>query len=188
MSKLVERLIHEIKEKHHLKYDEDVADLCNITPSHLNRMKKRPGQPNAANFVTLAIEAGWSMNKANVVLNDGIDALEIAEFNEKLKKQSGFANVAVLSTLGISSIVAMTLTKMSTMPYEAIGNWMLSAGSLYIMLNGQIIRISPEVENKLLRFSLNELTQLQAANDIEINQVSTNSLNQVLIYANFSKT
>jgi len=58
---------------------------------------------------------------------------------------------------------------------------------MYIMLNGQIIKISPEVENKLLGFNRNKLIHLQAANDIEINQVSTNRFNQVLVYANFSK-
>ena len=77
MSEIVETLICEIKDKYHLKYDEDVADIANISASHLNRMKKREGQPNAANFVRLAINAGWTMEKANKVLNGGYIALPL---------------------------------------------------------------------------------------------------------------
>jgi len=133
MSKLVERLIIEIKEKFSLKYDEDVAEHCNITASHLNRMKKREGQPNAANFVKLAITAGWSMEKANVVLNDGIDALEVAEFNEKLKKQSGFSTTEFLSSLSAGSLGAMSIMNMTHIPYEAIATWAIDSGAVYIM-------------------------------------------------------
>lgn len=89
MSQLVNELISEIKDKYHLKYDEDVADIANISPSHLNRMKKREGQPNAANFVKLAINAGWSMEKANKVLNQG------------------YANIALLFVLALSSTLVL---------------------------------------------------------------------------------
>ncbi|MDP1522830.1 MAG: hypothetical protein Q8M10_06705 [Methylotenera sp.] len=119
MSKLVERLIIEIKDKYHLKWDEDVADYTNITASHLNRMKKREGQPNAANFVKLAITAGWTMEKANVILNDGIDALEIRKINEKLKKQNGFIGIALLLVTATLSVSLITLVQIS--------------GKLYIM-------------------------------------------------------
>lgn len=102
MSKLVERLIVEIKEKWHLKYDEDVADIVNITPSHLNRMKKREGQPNAANFVRLAIAAEWDMTKANIILNDGIEG---GVFNHL--KEKGYAAIALLFVLALSSTLVL---------------------------------------------------------------------------------
>lgn len=101
MSKLVERLIIEIKEKYHLKYDEDVADLVSLTPSHLNRLKKRDGQPNASNFVKLAITAGWSMEKANIILNDGIASRKI--------KENGFINLSLLFVTSITLLSAWML-------------------------------------------------------------------------------
>ena len=59
---------------------------------------------------------------------------------------------------------------------------------MYIMLNGELIEITPEIESKLLGFSRHELMNLTAANDIKIDQIPTNRFNQKLVYANFGKS
>ncbi|HYN53441.1 MAG TPA: hypothetical protein VES38_01900 [Methylotenera sp.] len=56
------------------------------------------------------------------------------------------------------------------------------------MLNGELVIITPEIESKLLGYRKHKLMHLAAANDIEINQISTDSINQSLVYANFRKS
>lgn len=88
--------------------------------------RRRVAFPSNKDLIKMCEASGMDLGEA-------VKAVENSRENERPLKQAGFGNVIFLSSLSLSSIGAMTLLKMSALPYETTGAWMLSSASLYIM-------------------------------------------------------
>ena len=98
------------------------------------------------------------------------------ELNNSYKlKEAGFSNVVFLSSLALGSFGAMSVAKLTGLPYEAIATWAMNSGAVYIMLNSNHPELS-EVKGQLRTLSHEELLKLVTANDIEACQVSTHRI------------
>lgn len=94
MSKLIEDLIEEIKQKAKIDSDNNVARYADLDPSHLNIMKKRKGKPGTESYLKLAVAAGWDINKA------------------KNRIEAGFASISMMIIVMLFSAVCfMGITK-----------------------------------------------------------------------------
>lgn len=111
---------------------------------------------------------------ANIDLGDAITAVEYSRENERPLKQTGFSNVVFLSSLSATSFGGMSLTKVSDLPYEAIGTLLLTS-TMYIMLNSKIKK-STKIEGQLRTLSNQENFKFVAANDVETSQISTHRI------------
>lgn len=156
--------------------DYKTAKLLGIATAHVGNWRGRRGMPSNKHVIEMCKFAGIDIGEA-------IIAVEYSRENERPLKEAGFADLEMM--LGISSFGGLTLLVVSHLPYGALGASILSSASLYIMLNGELVKITPEIEYKLLGFNAHKFLNLPAANDIEIGQISTNSNNQNLIYATF---
>lgn len=143
--------------------------------------RRRVAFPSNKDLIKMCEASGMDLGEA-------VKAIENSRENERPLKQAGFGNVVFLSSLSLSSFGALTLLKMSALPYETLGALIVSTNFVYYVKSNGKIFIIKEVENKLSRFSHHELSYLIAANDIEIDQVSTHRNNESLIYANFRKS
>lgn len=111
------------KQKQGLKSDREFALHNGLSVQNISDWKAERANPNTTNFLILIEAAGLGLKEAK----------EIANAMEKRKnlKQAGFANVFFLSSLSLGSLGAMTLMKMSHIPYAFDAALMLGLGTVY---------------------------------------------------------
>lgn len=163
------------KEKNSIESDNAFAIRFGFRRQNVNDWKIGRSEPKGVNLLKLIKAADLTVD----------EAIEIMSESEKNLKEAGFSTLPMM--IGLSGISGMTILAMSHLPYQAIGATFMNSASLYIMLNGNSISIS-KIEAELLRFTSHNLRHFEAANDIEINQVSTNSNYENLVYASFGKS
>jgi transcriptional regulator with XRE-family HTH domain len=120
------KLVEIVKAKKEIDSDYGIAMLLGVSKGMVSHWKLGRSEANGVNLLKLIKEANLSIDDALKIMSD-------VEYNEKQLKQAGFSNVAFLSTLSAGGFGAMSLLNMTHLPYEAIGTWLLSSGSFYIM-------------------------------------------------------
>ena len=88
--------------------------------------RRRVAFPSNKDLIKMCEASGMDLGEA-------VRAVENSRENERPLKQAGFGNVVFLSSLSLSSLGAVTLMKMSTLPFDAITTWAYGSGAVYIM-------------------------------------------------------
>ena len=121
--KNIDDLLNGVKENSDWKSDYAIGRGLGYTNSaQVNGWKRRAAMPSIEDIITMA-------DHANLNLEEAVRAVAYSKLNERPVKQAGFGNVVFLSALGVSTIGAMTLLKMSALPYEALTTSFFVAGN-----------------------------------------------------------
>lgn len=67
----------------------------------------------------------------NIDVREALEAIEFSRENERPLKQAGFADVGLVGWLGMGTFAAMSLDKMTHLPYEAIGAAIIGLNCVY---------------------------------------------------------
>lgn len=110
MSKVYE-IVEIAKLKNNIESDNAFAIRFGFRRQNINDWKVERSEPKGINLLKLLKAADISIDEAILIMEE----------SERPVKEAGFSNVIFLSALGIGTIGAMTLAKMSALPYEALG-------------------------------------------------------------------
>lgn len=161
-------LISKAKERLNIDSDNKFAEVLGVSRMHINNWKSERSMPDGLNMLKIAELAGLSAHDAHVLVCQKSE-------QQQLNLQAGFSNVVFLSAVSAASFGAMSIMKLSALPYEPIVAQSLGALSMYIMLNGELVHVH-EIEGKLRTLSQQEILKLSACNDIEVGKVSAYSV------------
>jgi predicted transcriptional regulator len=163
------KLVELAKEKTGIESDYGVAKMLGVTRAMVSNWKTEKAEANVTNTLKLLKAAGLNIDDALKIIS------ETEYSNEQQYRQAGFMSLSALTGMSIASFGALSLSKVSNLPYEAIGAWGSSALNLYIMLNSKLIKLS-KIEGQLRTLSNQEMIKLTCANDIETYQVFTHRI------------
>lgn len=115
MSEVIKELVEEIQSKYNLLNPSQVADAMDLDRSHLRKMIKRDGNPDAVNYLKLAKKAGWDIDKA------------------QSRIEGGFSSISMLIVIALFS--AVYFLGITQQPYKARVDAVQEGATMYIMLN-----------------------------------------------------
>lgn len=126
--KNIDELLEAVKAKTDWQSDYQIGKgLGYKNTAQVSGWRRRAAMPNNKDLIAMC-------DKAGIDLGTAVRAVEYSRENERPLKQAGFAAVGIMGTLAVGSLAALSLMKVTGLPYEAAIAG-LATGSLYIMLN-----------------------------------------------------
>lgn len=160
-------LAERVKGRLNLTSDYQLSELLGVSRSHVSNWKIGRNNPDGITMLKLAELSGLSASDALALVNQKSE-------QQQLNLQAGFSNVVFLSSLSAASVGAMSIAKLSALPYEAIGAMMFGVNFVYYVKSNEY-NLS-EIKGQLRTLSHHELLKFAAANDIEPRQVSASCI------------
>ena len=113
------KMIEIAKNNNGMESDYAIANYLGVSKGMVSHWKLGRSEANGENLLRLIKAAGISID----------DALSLMDESSEPLRQAGFSTLSMMFVLGASSLGAITLMKMSALPYEALTASFFVAGN-----------------------------------------------------------